>query len=204
MFGKLLAGLQSRHEARDQFTLPRLQNLKLRQTALSDTTLHPFLRACPSLRRLDLAFTNIKHAPAWAAPTEGTSSRANSQAPPPLEKLVLTSTSVPPAELADVLAALPDLRVLHIGALGGGTGTAVRLGESALTLTDKLLEGCCDELEPPHKALEKLNLAGNTKLGANVSRTAERESALGRVIRTVGRQCTVSASLMVTQLTLIR
>lgn len=186
---KLLVALQDQEGS--NFTLPHLRTLKLRQSAITDTTLHPLLRACPSLQRLDLSFTGIKHAPAFFDLVPNMSAPARS--PPPLEKLALTSTMIAPATLTTGFERLPHLRTLHLGALGGGSGTAARLGNvSALTLSDALLDALTDALVVHCPVLEALVLSGNAKL--SVSRPSLNESALGRLVRRVGRRCKVSAS----------
>lgn len=84
---------------------------------------------------------------------------------PPLEKLTLTSTTVSGPDLVAILQQLPNLRALHLGAMGGGSATSVRIdNSSAMTMTESLLYQLTDVMEEM-TFLENLVLAGNTKLG---------------------------------------
>jgi antitoxin component of MazEF toxin-antitoxin module len=105
-----------------------------------------------------------------------------------LEKLVLASTQVPGPELVAVLRSLPTLKVLHLDAMGGGQGTAARMGNStAMTLSDSLLEDITDALDGAVH-LEVVSLIGNTKLGLT------RRQGLFDFISRVGRRCKVRIS----------
>lgn len=149
--------------------------MKLRQAPLSDAVVNPILAACPNLQRLDLSFTSVKH-PILPATNL-------------LEKLVLTSTKIASAELVTMVRALPKLKTLALGAMGGGQGSSAAISNtSAMTMTDEslrsltgILEGCPD--------LERVNLVGNTKLGFTGRRGPD--AALAYFIRRVGRRCKV-------------
>lgn len=168
--------------SKEDFHLPNLRSLKLRQASLSDSPINIILEACPNLRRLDLSFTLIK----------------NPALPPNklLEKLVLTSTVVPSDKLVSLITGQSNLKVLSLGAMGGkdfstaGTLSAV----SGTTITDKTLRKLIDALEG-FPALERVSLVWNTRIGFNTS--AGSNAALSRFIRRVGRRCKVS-SLVVT------
>jgi Leucine-rich repeat (LRR) protein len=132
------------------------------------------LIACPNLKRLDVGFTKIRHVNVPQAIV------------PSLEKLVLTSTGIPGPEIIEVLGSLTKLRTLHLDAMGGGQGTAVRIDNStAMTLSDALLRDITDTLEHATE-LEVLSLSGNTKLGQ-----ARHDSALSDFIARIGRRCKV-------------
>ncbi|TFK57375.1 RNI-like protein [Heliocybe sulcata] len=136
------------------FQLVKLRTLKLRQARLSDHSLDPILAACPTLKRLDLSFTLVKR------PSQLTGDDA-----PPLEKLSLTSTRLSNADVVTIVSRLPQLKVLALGALGGGQGSSVALANSsAMTLTDDALRALTAVLEK-FQHLEDVNLVGNTKLG---------------------------------------
>ncbi|KZT74684.1 hypothetical protein DAEQUDRAFT_659131, partial [Daedalea quercina L-15889] len=168
-FAKLTAMLS----ARKDFQLQKLRTLKLRQTFLSDNALSPFMRLCPSLRRVDLSFTVITH------PSQLLSGK-------PLEKLSLTCTKITGVELLATVAQFPDLVTLNIGALGGGgQGSNPMLSNtSALSMSDQTLGALADILET-FPRLEQVNLVGNTKLGMGA------QQAIGDFIRRVGRKCKV-------------
>jgi hypothetical protein len=155
--------------------LSKMEQLKFRQTALTDVSVLPLLKACPNLKRIDLGFTGVRHA--YVPQNFGI---------PPIEKLVLTSTAIPAGEIVEILKPLVKLRVLHLAAMGGGHGTAARIGNtSAMTLSDTVLREITDVLVHA-KDLAVVNLIGNTKLG--ISRC---DSALADFITRVGRRCTV-------------
>ncbi|KAI0669965.1 RNI-like protein [Trametes maxima] len=157
----------------ENFQLDHLHSLKIRQAALSDAVINPFLAICPNLRRLDLSFTLVK--------------RPMMPAGRLLEKLVLTSTRISSSDLLAIIAPLSKLKVLAIGAIGGGQGSSAAISNtSAMTLTDEtlrslteILVGCPD--------LERVNLVGNSKLGLTGRRGPD--AALAQFVRRVGRRC---------------
>ncbi|KAI6136788.1 hypothetical protein F5141DRAFT_1076651 [Pisolithus sp. B1] len=167
-FAKLLDCLS---EANAVFT--NLRNLKLRQLSLSDASVQPFLARCPNLKRLDVSFTHVRRSPF------GTNSI------PALEKLTLTSINMPPMDIVTLIASLPHLQTLALGALGGGgQGSFVAVGNiSAMSMTDEALALLTDRLVVL-KDLEKVNLAGNSKLGL----TSRGNGALADFVRKVGRR----------------
>lgn len=128
-----------------------LQTLKLRQTALSDVSINALLVCCPHIRRLDLSFTRVKSlSPASLEIMSG------------LEKLSLTSTDVSKTQLVKILQRAQGLITLNIGAMGGGRGQSVGLGNtSALTMTDDVLVAVTKALGP---CVTALNLVGNAKI----------------------------------------
>ncbi|RDX55923.1 RNI-like protein [Lentinus brumalis] len=160
-------------DATEDFKLPNMRSLKVRQAPLSDAVVNLVLAACPNLQRLDLSFTSVKR-----------------PILPPfnlVEKLVLTSTKIPSDELVSMVRGLAKLKTLAIGAMGGGQGSSAAISNtSAMTMTDdslrslaEILEGCPD--------LERVNLVGNTKLGFTGRRGPD--AALAYFIRRVGRRC---------------
>ncbi|KDQ63818.1 hypothetical protein JAAARDRAFT_29865 [Jaapia argillacea MUCL 33604] len=170
-FAKLSSGL----DAHENFRLEKLHTLKLRQTMLTDMSLNYLLGLCPNLRRLDLSFTPVRRPRHRMADTI-----------PPLEKLSLTSTRVSGADLLTIVAHLPQLKTLAIGALGGGQGsTATISNSSAMTMTDDILIALTDILVK-YESLENINLVGNSKLGVS-----GRKTALIEFVRRVGRRCKV-------------
>jgi hypothetical protein len=170
-FAKFLAGID------DDFQLPCLRTLKIRQTSLTDASLNSIISFCPNLKCLDLSFTPVRRPP----PLLSASSI------PALEKLSLTSTRVASSDLLAVVTLLPQLRTLSLGALGGGQGSSAAIGNSsAMTMNDETLYALTDRLESFHY-LEDVNLVGNTKLGI----TASGDGALLNFISRVGRKCKV-------------
>ncbi|KAI6133212.1 RNI-like protein [Pisolithus croceorrhizus] len=99
-----------------------LRNLKLRQLSLSDAS--------------DVSFTHVRRSPF------GTNSI------PALEKLTLTSINMPPMDIVTLIASLPHLQTLALGALGGGgQGSFVAVGNiSAMSMTDEALALLTDRL----------------------------------------------------------
>ncbi|KAI0321695.1 hypothetical protein OF83DRAFT_1050847 [Amylostereum chailletii] len=165
-FNKLLTILSSEND----FLLPALQSLKLRQTALSDVSLTGILSFCPNLRRLDISFTAVKH---LSAPVIASFAQ--------LEKLSLTSTHVSGDDLCSILLGTSHLSTLAIGALGGSRGQSSAMGnDTALTMTDDTLDALTDILSG-NTHIRNINLVGNSKLG-------RRKDALPRFIGTVGRR----------------
>ncbi|KAI0724492.1 hypothetical protein C8T65DRAFT_798165 [Cerioporus squamosus] len=160
-------------DATEDFKLPSLRSLKLRQAPLSDAVVNPILAACPNLQRLDLAFTSVKR------PILPPSNL--------LEKLVLTSTKIPTDELVSMVRGLPKLKTLAIGAMSGGQGSSAAISNtSAMTMTDDSLRSLAGILEGCPE-LERVNLVGNTKLGFTGRRGPD--AALAYFIRRVGRRC---------------
>jgi len=156
------------------FKLSKLQNLKLRLTAVSEQSVNFLISLCPNLRRLDLSFTAV---------------RRLSFGPeiPPLEKLSLTSTQMASSDLFAVISLHPHLKILSVGALGGGQGSTPAVGNpSSMTLSDEMLSTLTDILEK-FQQLENVSLVGNSKLGI----FKRRESPLSDFIRRVGRRCKV-------------
>ncbi|CDO72308.1 hypothetical protein BN946_scf184977.g5 [Trametes cinnabarina] len=155
------------------FQLSNLRSLKLRQAALSDAAVNQTLAICPNLERLDLSFTLVKRP---VLPTGNA-----------LEKLVLTSTKISSQDLLTMIAPLMRLKVLALGAMGGGQGSSAAISNtSAMTLTDDTLRSLTDILENCSD-LERMNLVGNTKLGFTGRRGPD--APLAYFIRKVGRRC---------------
>ncbi|KZV75594.1 RNI-like protein [Peniophora sp. CONT] len=147
----LFAKLQSELHM-DTFKMTALQTLKLRQTSLSDVSLNAILACCPHIRRLDLSFTRVK-----------TLSPVSLESMTGLEKSSLTSTDVPKNHLIKILQHAQGLRTLNIGAMGGGRGQSVGLGNaSALTMTDDVLVAVTKAIG---SCVTALNLVGNAKIG---------------------------------------
>jgi len=169
-FSKILTGLAEY----DDFKLRNLQTLKLRQTSLSDSSVHSFVSFCPNLRRLDLSFTPIRR-PLLASLNM-----------PLLVKLSLTSTQVASADLLTIISLLPRLKTLSLGALGGGQGSSSAIGNSsAMTMNDQTLSALTDILQT-FEQLETISMVGNTKLGLVDTRG---RGAIFNFIRQVGRKC---------------
>jgi hypothetical protein len=149
--------------------------VKLRQNSLSDVSLASFISLCPDLKRLDISFTSIRRP---LPLLKGDIIRT-------LEKLSLTSTGVASADILAIVSLLPQLKTLSLGALGGGQGSTVAIGNtSAMTMNDDTLDALTDILAG-FQHLENVNLVGNTKLGLN--RGAGQ--AISKFIRRVGRRC---------------
>lgn len=150
-----------------------LQNLKLRQLSLSDVSIQPFLARCPNLKRLDVSFTHIRRSP------------FDTNSIPALEKLTFTSTNVPPTDVIALIAGLPHLQTLALGALGGGgQGSFVSVGNpSAMSMTDESLAFLTDKLVTL-RDLERVSLVGNSKLGL----TFRGNGALTEFVQKVGRR----------------
>ncbi|KAG5718610.1 F-box/LRR-repeat protein 2 [Termitomyces sp. T112] len=165
---KLLADLP------DEFQLPDLRTLKLRQTSISEASLTSILKLCPALRRLDISFTLLRHPP-----------QILDFPMPSLEKLCVTSTSILPNDLIDVIRLLPGLRALAIGAMGANRGSRASIGNtSAMTMTDAALVTLTSVLEQ-FQHIEDISLVGNTKLGL----ASKDSSAISIFIKKVGRRC---------------
>lgn len=102
-----------------------------------------------------------------------------------IEKLSLTSTVISSVDVVALISSLPHIKSLALGALGGGQGSSVAIGNtSAMTMTDQTLESLTGVLKD-FGQLEKISLVGNTKLGA----TSRRSGALEYFIKCVGREC---------------
>ncbi|KAI0094679.1 hypothetical protein BDY19DRAFT_913980 [Irpex rosettiformis] len=156
--------------ANDDFRLPNIRTLKLRQTSVTDATLITFLTICPNIRRLDLSFTGIRHPPPLFANTS-------------LEKLSLTSTQVSSSDVLKIVSGLTGLKKLSLGALGRGGGSATTVvNTTALTFRDDALRGLTNKLAT-FENLESINLAGNLNLGSIT------HGALFDFISRVGRKC---------------
>ena len=146
-------------------TLPlaRLQSFKVRHTQISATSLNPLLQKLPLLRRLDVSFIPLR-----------TIFHQHGSLPyPPLEKLSLTSTPMPPHPLLQALLHLSHLKVLNLGALGASAKT-VRghsfggASNTGRTITDQFLYQVTDILANQCQQLESVSLAGNTLLGSSI------------------------------------
>ncbi|KAL4069508.1 RNI-like protein [Scleroderma citrinum] len=150
-----------------------LRNLKLRQLSLSDASVQPFLARCPNLRRLDISFTHVRRHPF--------ATNVN----PSLEKISLTSINMQATDLIALVAMMPDLRTLAVGALGSGQSFSAAMGNSSvMNMTDESLARLTDVLEG-FESLEKVSLVGNSKLGL----TSRRGGALADFVQKVGRRC---------------
>ncbi|KAG1755094.1 RNI-like protein [Suillus paluster] len=157
----------------ETFILRNIHTLKLRQLGLPESSIYSFLARCPNLTRLDLSFTHI-HRPLPVALADAR-----------IEKLSLTSTAICSVDVVALISSLPHLKSLALGALGGGQGSSVSIGNtSAMTMTDQTLESLTDVLKDLEQ-LEKISLVGNTKLGFN----SRGGGALEYFIRCVGRKC---------------
>ncbi|TCD63987.1 hypothetical protein EIP91_004689 [Steccherinum ochraceum] len=151
-----------------------LKNLKLRQTAVTDTAVNRWLLLCPNIRRLDLSFTAVQH-PAVLLNAESLA----------IEKLSLTSTRISVTNLLQMLTHMPELKTLAIGALGANRGlTAAIANTTAMTLSDVGLHDITDILAEC-KHLENVNLVGNSKLGM----ASRKGVVLSDFISRVGRRC---------------
>ncbi|KAF8844096.1 RNI-like protein [Paxillus ammoniavirescens] len=169
-FAKLLAGLARESD----LVLRNMKNIKFRQLGISETSIHAFISRCPNLKRLDVSFTH-----AHRLPSSTTVSMHF------LEKLSLTSTMLSGTDVVSLIAALPKLHTLYLGALGGGQGSSASLGNiSAMTMTDETLKALTDAIENFDR-VEKISLVGNTKLGL----TSRGDGPLSDFIRRVGRKC---------------
>ncbi|KAH9937628.1 uncharacterized protein B0H18DRAFT_203465 [Fomitopsis serialis] len=171
-FAKLTAAFSKDED----FQLPKLRTLKLRQTSLSDNALVPFMKACPNLRRVDLSFTQIRFP--WHL-LRGK----------PVEKLSLASTPVLGKALLDTISRLPHIVTLNVAALGGSQGSHTASPNLfAMSINDDILRGLTDMLQTSR--LERINLVGSTKIGMTGSH-GRRESVVGDFVRRVGRKCKV-------------
>jgi hypothetical protein len=128
----------------------------------------------PNLRRVDVSFTDIRRP--LSVPVHGFAN---------LEKLSVTSTSVPPDDLLYMLSAASQLRTLNIGALGGSHGkrSAFGGGVSTMTFTDNHLHSLTAALSQ-NTVIENISLVGNTKL-------ARDEEIISEFVLLVGRRLKV-------------
>ncbi|KAI0274686.1 hypothetical protein BC834DRAFT_849205 [Gloeopeniophorella convolvens] len=166
-FSKLHAELMTTED----FSLPALRTLKLRQTSLTDTSICALISLAPNVTRVDVSFTSIRRP--LSAPHYSLAG---------LEKLAVTSTSVPPDHLLDAVAAAPRLRTLNIGALGGSLGQRSAFGSSmsTVTMTDDHLS-CLTTVLSENQVIESVSLVGNAKL-------CRSSKSLVEFIRLVGRR----------------
>lgn len=159
----------------NDFQLPALHTLKLRQNSLSDASLGPILGLCPALKRLDLSFTLVRHPPQLMADSHFHI----------LQKLCLTSTAVSSSDIVETIKLLPELRTLALGVLGSTGGPGTFMGNSsAMTMTDAVLASLTTVLEH-FQYIENINLVGNTKLG----QSSKDNTALSEFITKIGRRC---------------
>lgn len=173
-FARILSTIQ--RDTADESALPlqHLKSLKIRHDNISDATILPILQHCRMLERLDLSFTLLRHLP-------------DSTSELPIEKLSLTSTFVSSKDLVALIAGLPRLKVLIVGAMGVKAGTSSSVATAtAMTLTDDALRQLTDALRNC-PLLESVNLVQNSKLGM----TKRSDSALAYFIRHAGRRCQV-------------
>ena len=158
--------------AAEDFHLPNLKSLKLRQTSVTDHSINTLISMCPNLRRLDLSFTAVRKPPLLLSNTT-------------LEKLSLTSTQVSAADLVKILTEMKGLTTLAVGALGRSQDPVAAISNTtAMTMTDDTLRKLTNLLLECQR-LERVSLVGNSKLGM-VSR-----GALVDFVRLVGRRCKV-------------
>jgi len=169
-FAKLLAGLARESD----LVLRNMKNIKFRQLGISETSIYPFIFRCPNLKRLDVSFTHVHRPPS-----------STTVFVPFLEKLSLTSTMLSGTDVVSLIAALPKLQTLYLGALGGGQGSSASLGNiSAMTMTDEILKALTDAIANFDR-IEKISLVGNAKLGL----TSRGDGPLSDFIDRVGRKC---------------
>jgi hypothetical protein len=156
------------------FSLPVLRTLKLRQTSLSDGSVNTLVLLVPSVRRVDVSFTDIRR-PLSVSPDNFAS----------LEKLSVTSTSVSPDDLILMLPAAPRLHTLNIGALGGNQGktSAYGGGIPIMSFTDNHLRSLTAVLSQ-NAVIENISLVANTKL-------ARDEEVISEFVLLVGRRLKV-------------
>ncbi|ESK85299.1 scf e3 ubiquitin ligase complex f-box protein grra [Moniliophthora roreri MCA 2997] len=151
-----------------------MRTLKLRLLGLTDHSLNFLISLFPNLKRLDLSFTLLKRP-----------SILLSEDSPALEKLVLTSTELSAADLLSMVARLPNLKTLSLGALGIQESSKAAINNSsAMTMTDASLRSLTDIITR-FENLKSVNLAANTKLGT----TTKVNGALAYFVRHVGRRC---------------
>ncbi|KAG7099403.1 hypothetical protein E1B28_001256 [Marasmius oreades] len=151
-----------------------LRTLKLRMLSLSDNNLNFMVSLFPNLRRLDLSFTPARHLLILSSPES-----------PDLEKISLTSTQVTSSDLLAIIARLPCLKTLSLGALGvRESSKATVSNSSAMTMNDYTLREMTAILTN-FQDLESVSLVANTKLCINT----KADSAVLEFVQQVGRRC---------------
>ncbi|KDQ20323.1 hypothetical protein BOTBODRAFT_27744 [Botryobasidium botryosum FD-172 SS1] len=152
---------------RDVQPLLKLRTLKIRSTSLGDASLSKILAACPGLTSLDVSFTKVRRSQSFHLATN----------PPPLEKLTLTSTPMPTAEIEKILQCpgMRNLKTLNLAAIGG---------QQTPILTDAGLSALSEHMQKMD-ALENVSLAGNIKLGL----AAPGRGSLLLFVTLVGHKC---------------
>ncbi|KAF8349903.1 RNI-like protein [Amanita rubescens] len=155
--------------------LVSLRVLKVRQTQLGDPSIKFLVDLCPNLQSLDVSFTLLKRTDSLLSPSHVL----------PLQKLSLTSTSIVPHDLAQILPLYPQLQILLLGALGSSRGSQASIrNTSAMTMDDAGLRAVTNALAN-FAHLDHVNLVGNAKLGV----TSKLDSALLDFVSRVGRKC---------------
>jgi hypothetical protein len=163
--------------------LVSLRVLKVRQTQLGDTSIKFLVDLCPNLQSLDVSFTLLKRTDSLLSPSHVL----------PLRKLSLTSTSIIPHDLAQILPLYPQLQILLLGALGSSRGSQASIrNTSAMTMDEAGLRAVTNALAN-FAHLDHVNLVGNAKLGV----TNKLDSALLDFVSRVGRKCRVSSRVSV-------
>jgi hypothetical protein len=150
--------------------------LKLRHTSLSDASINALIPLVPNIKRVDVSFTDIRRP--LSVPLHGFAN---------IEKLSVTSTSVPPDDLLSMLPDASQLRTLNIGALGGSYGkrSAFGRGVSTMTFTDKHLRSLTTILSQ-NTVIENINLVANTKVARDEEIIAEFILLVGRRLKVRG------------------
>ena len=116
---------------RTEFKLEALRTLKLRQASLYlDLSLQPIIALCPNLARLDISFTPVVHVSSLLKPVLEK-----------MQKLSLTSTQVPNADLLAVISELPAVNNVVTGSDSCPPGFQCNYGQhkSALTMNNDFL-----------------------------------------------------------------
>ncbi|CAK5279959.1 unnamed protein product [Mycena citricolor] len=152
----------------EELSLPALRTLKLAHLHISDSSIHGLLKRCPRISRLDVSFTSSRQS---LGPIQL----------PPLQKLMLTATKIPPASLLSFLPHHSSLTTLSLGALGSSGPGSVAI-DSGLSLTDSVLRSLIPVLRELRN-LENVSLVGNVKLGATSAQP------LVDFVGQVGRRC---------------
>ena len=155
--------------------LTHLRSLKLRHDNVSENSVNLITAHSRKLERLDLSFTQLRHAPHIADPAS-------------IVKLVLTSTYISGADLVRLVRRTPKLKILSIGAMGIKPSSGTHLmSVAAMTINDDILTQLTDALlDCPD--IESINLVQNAKLGSQ----GKKDGALAHFIRLIGRKCKVS------------
>jgi hypothetical protein len=138
----------------------------------------------PNIKRVDVSFTDI-HRPLLAPPN----GFAN------IEKLSVTSTSVPPDDLLSMLPDASQLRTLNIGALGGSYSkrSAFGRGVSTMTFTDKHLRSLTAILSQ-NAVIENISLVANTKVARDEEIIAEFILLVGRRLKVCGGNSNITGT----------